>query len=128
MLAAYGDRMEGRSRAEAMLGSIQELMTRYPTAFAQWLCAADFALGPVQEIAVLGEAGDPQTAALLHTLWKRYRPRQVMAVSAYPPASGSPALLKDRPLKDGRPTAYVCQGFVCQQPVNSPEELEAQLG
>ena len=127
-LAAYGDRMEGRSRAEAMLGSIQDLMVRYPTAFAQWLCAADFALGPVQEIAVLGEAGLPHTDALLHTLWKRYRPRQVTAISAYPPACGSPALLNDRPLKNGLPTAYVCRGSVCQQPVNSPEELEAQLG
>jgi hypothetical protein len=111
-----------------MLGSIQERMTRHPTAFAQWLSAADFALGPTYEVAVVGEAGHPQTAALLRTLWKRYRPRLAVAVSAYPPASGSPALLNDRPLKGGLPSAYVCQGFVCLQPTNSTEEMEMQLG
>jgi uncharacterized protein YyaL (SSP411 family) len=35
--------------------------------------------------------------------------------------------LNDRTLKDGLPTAYVCQGFVCKQPVNSVEEMERQL-
>jgi len=36
-------------------------------------------------------------------------------------------LLSDRPLQGGKPTAYVCQGFVCQQPVNDPEAMLAQL-
>jgi uncharacterized protein YyaL (SSP411 family) len=145
-LAAYGDRLDGRGRAEAMLGSMQELISRHPTAFAQWLQAADFALGPVHEVAVVGEAGHPLTAALLEALWKRYRPRLVAAISVNPalpghpsapgqpptlgapPAPGAPALLNNRPLKDGLPTAYVCQGFVCLQPANSVEELERQLG
>ena len=28
-------------------------------------------------------------------------------------------LLEDRPLRDGKPTAYVCEGYVCQAPVTS---------
>jgi len=36
-------------------------------------------------------------------------------------------LLADRPLKDGKPTAYVCQNFACLSPVNTPEELERLL-
>ena len=128
-LAAYGDRLDGRGAAEAMLGSMQELISRHPTAFAQWLQAADFALGPVHEVAVVGEAGHPLTEALLEALWKRYRPRLVAAVSCVSAgARRSPALLNDRPLKDGLPTAYVCQGFVCLQPANSAEEMERQLG
>jgi len=132
-LAAYGDRLDGRGVAEAMLGSMQELISHHPTAFAQWLQAADFALGPVHEVAVVGEAGHPLMEALLEALWKRYRPRLVAAVSVnpaapgQPPTPGAPALLNDRPLKDGLPTAYVCQGFVCKRPVNSVEEMERQL-
>ena len=30
-------------------------------------------------------------------------------------------------LRDGRPTAYVCRGFVCRLPVTSGEDLAAQL-
>ena len=37
------------------------------------------------------------------------------------------ALLADRPLISGRPTAYVCRHFVCRLPVTSADDLAAQL-
>ena len=126
-LATYGDRGTWRSTAEDMLASITNALLRYPTSFAQWLSAADFAVGPTREVAILGDQNDAGIQDLLRTLWKNYRPRQVTAISAYPPEPGSPALLVDRPLLNNQPTVYVCQGFVCLQPVNSPDEMEAQL-
>ena len=126
-LAAFGDRTEWRSLAEDMLAFINTAVLRYPTAFAQWLCAADFAVGPTHEVAIIGDPEDPKTQEFLKTLWKSFRPRQVTAISVYPPAPGSSALLKDRPLLNGQPTAYVCQGFVCLQPVNLSSEMESQL-
>ena len=42
-------------------------------------------------------------------------------------AQGEVPLLADRPAREGRATAYVCEHFVCQQPVTEPEELAAQL-
>jgi uncharacterized protein YyaL (SSP411 family) len=50
-----------------------------------------------------------------------------LAASGYPPAAGSPALLDDRPLFNDKPTAYVCQDFVCRQPVNDPDAMLEQL-
>lgn len=126
-LAAYGDRTDWRDLAEEMLSSVYGVMLRYPTAFAQWLCAADFAFGPTREVAIIGDAERSETKELLNTLWKTFRPRQVIAISNYPPEPDAPALLKDRPLLNDLPTAYVCQGFVCLQPVNSPTEMETQL-
>jgi hypothetical protein len=126
-LSAYGDRTEWRNLAEDMLASVSNALLRYPTVFAQWLCAADFAVGPTHEVAIIGELGNPKTQELLKTLWKDYRPRQVTAISAYPPKPGSPVLLNDRPQLNDQPTAYVCQGFVCLKPVNSPIEMEDQL-
>jgi uncharacterized protein YyaL (SSP411 family) len=126
-LATYGDRGTWRSTAEDMLASITNALLRYPTSFAQWLAAADFAVGPTREVAILGDQNDAGIQDLLRTLWKNYRPRQVTAISTFPPGPGSPALLVDRPLLHNQPTAYVCQGFVCLQPVNSPDEMEAQL-
>jgi uncharacterized protein len=126
-LSAYGDRPDWRKLAEDMLAVPLETLVRYPTAFAQWLCAADFALGPTSEVAVLGAPADQQTKALVGALWKNYQPRLVAASCAYPPDGKSPALLKERPLLNDKPTAYACQGMVCRQPVNSPAEMEAQL-
>jgi uncharacterized protein YyaL (SSP411 family) len=126
-LAAYGDRLEWRDTAERMLAQSTQLAKRYPTAFAQWLCAADFALEQTHEVALLGEPEEAAQKALVRALWKGYRPHLVAAISPYPPAPGSPALLKDRPLLSGQPTAYVCQGLTCLQPVNTAEAMEAQL-
>jgi uncharacterized protein YyaL (SSP411 family) len=126
-LAAFEGRADWRELAEGMLSSNLSMLIRYPSAFAQWLCAADFALGPVNEVAILGDPADRVTQSLLRPLWTGYHPRLVLAVSPFPPPAGSPALLNDRRLLNGRPTVYVCQGFVCQQPVNDPEQMLAQL-
>jgi uncharacterized protein YyaL (SSP411 family) len=126
-LAAYEGRSDWQTQAERMLSSNLGEMGRYPSAFGQWLCAADFALGRVQEVAILGDLADPATQGLLNPLRSGYHPRLILAASAYPPLAGSPALLNDRELLNGKSTAYVCHGFVCQKPVTSPEELQAQL-
>jgi uncharacterized protein YyaL (SSP411 family) len=36
-------------------------------------------------------------------------------------------LLADRPLIDGRPTAYLCRDFACRLPVTDPAALRDQL-
>jgi len=126
-LSAYGDRIEWRDLAENMLGSVQNAVLRYPTAFAKWLAASDFAVGPTHEVAIVGSPTEMKTQDLIRTLWKKYRPRQVTAISTSPPPQGSPALLHDRPLVNGEPTVYICQGFVCLQPVSNPSEIEPQL-
>jgi uncharacterized protein YyaL (SSP411 family) len=127
-LAAYEGNDGWRQLAHAMLSSNLGMMLRYPSAFAQWWCAADFSLGSVHEVAILGDLSNAATQHLLEPIWQGYYPRLVLAASPYPPASGSPALLQDRPLLNGLPTAYVCQGFVCQQPVNEPTAMLTQLG
>ncbi len=127
LLHAYSGEGGWRDRAEASLTRLISQAVRYPTAFGNWLCAMDFALAPVQEAAVLGPENDPETRGMLALLSESYRPHLVTAWSDYPPPAGSPALLQDRPLAGGRPTAYLCRAFVCRQPVNTREALEAQL-
>ena len=126
-MSAYTGRGDWRDLAEAPLEGIQSAAVRYPTAFSFWLSAADFAIGPVQEVAILGATDDPKRQALIETLWGAYRPNLVAAISTYPLPEGSPPLLADRPLCDGQPTAYVCQNFVCKQPVNVVGEFRSEL-
>jgi uncharacterized protein YyaL (SSP411 family) len=37
-------------------------------------------------------------------------------------------LLRDRPAVNGRATAYVCRGFVCQRPTTDLAELALSVG
>jgi hypothetical protein len=126
-LAAYGDRPQWQPIALQRLTLMADSMRRYPTAFAKWLLAAEFALGRSLEVAILGDPASPSTRALLDTLWQSYRPQLVAAIANDPPPPGSAALLKERPLVNGQPTAFVCQGFVCCQPVYTPDKLSEQL-
>lgn len=126
-LSEYGDRPGWSEITHNLVGKTPTLARRFPNAFAQWLCAGDFYIGPRQEVAILGDPGNPSTQALVRALWMNYRPHLVAAISCYPPAPGSPALVFNRPLLNDAPTAYVCRGFSCLQPVNSVQDLEIQL-
>ena len=126
-LAAFTDNGNYRDLAEKALGLVADMAPRYPTAFARWLSAADFALGNVKQVAVLYEAQGGDTSDLIRVVHSSFRPNTIVAASPYPPADEAPSLLKDRPLKDGKTTAYVCEGFVCQNPVTSIAELKVFL-
>ncbi len=125
-LAAFTGKGEYRDLAEKSLTLVVDSAMRDPTAFARWLSAADYALDNGRQIAVLYEARE-NARDLLDVIRSEYRPGVVAAASAYPPSKDSPTLLADRPLKDGKVTVYVCENFVCKQPVNTVEELKRQL-
>ena len=126
-LAAFTDDGRYRDLAEKALGLVSEVVSRYPTAFARWLSAADFALGNVKQVAAVYEAADEHNQELLRFIQSAYRPNTIIAASTYPPSSEAPALLQERPLKQGLPTVYVCEGFVCKNPVTSVQELKKLL-
>ena len=119
---------EGRyvDAAEGATGLVGTAPARYPTAFAQWLVALDWRVGPVNEIALVGMPGDPRVGRLLDVARAGYRPRQVIAVAPDPASSDVP-LLQARFALRGLPTAFVCRGFSCRQPVTEPEALAALL-
>jgi uncharacterized protein YyaL (SSP411 family) len=119
---------EGRYRdaAEGALRLTAAFADRYPQGFAQWLVALDFALADVVEVAIVGVPEGEGTMTLRAPLEEGYRPNQVIAIAADPTASVVP-LLADRVARDGRPTAYVCRGFVCRMPVTDAEALRADL-
>ena len=127
-MSAFTGLGDWRDLAESNLSIVQDFVVRYPTAFSQWLYALDFALTPAREVAILTEDLENATAhEMLVALWSEYRPNLVAAISTFPPPPEAPALLKERPLIDNRTSAYVCQNFVCNRPVNTVEEFRSQL-
>lgn len=126
-LAALTDRADYRARAEESFALIVEHALRYPTGFGRWLCAADFALAQVKQVAIIGDPAKRATQALLDEVRAAYRPNMVVAAAPVPLPPGSPALLAERPLVKGKPAAYVCEGFVCKTPVTTADELKNQF-
>jgi uncharacterized protein YyaL (SSP411 family) len=126
-MAALTDRVDFRQKAEEMLGQIAEQALRYPTGFARWLTAADFALGVVKQIAIVGDPVMEEAQHLLGILREGFHPLRVVAASPLPLPVKAPPLIYDRPQIDGKPTAYVCEGFVCKLPVTDSRALLEQL-
>jgi uncharacterized protein YyaL (SSP411 family) len=112
--------------AEAALQAMAGLAGRHPGAFAGWMAAVDTAIGPQLQLALVGDLHDPAFVLLKETAHRRYLPRMVQAAGD-PNDLRSPQLLHGRHALEGRPTAYLCQGFSCQLPTTSPDELSSQI-
>jgi uncharacterized protein len=96
--------------------------------FAGWLLADVISYAgdrPPVQVAVVGRRDDPIRAELVRTAYQA-APAGSVILAGEPNQAGF-ALLADRPLIEGRPTAYVCQHFVCKLPVTSAADLAAQL-
>lgn len=102
-------------------------MAKNPFSAAQMLLALDLDQGDTVEIALVGDRSAPEIRSMKRAIDRRLLPNKVLAGG---PIDGSPhpvALLSDKTLLEGRPTAYVCRRFTCQRPVTSADELESLL-
>jgi uncharacterized protein YyaL (SSP411 family) len=126
--AAYTGSERHRAAAERALGIVTALGGRVPRFIGWGLAAAEAALDGPREVAVVGPEGDPDTGTLHRTALLTTAPGAVVALGE----PGSPTaldvpLLRDRPLLEGRPAAYVCRNFTCDAPTADAEDLERAL-
>ena len=106
-----------------ILENVGGFMASHPSAFPHLLCALDFYLGKVKEIAVIGEPGREDTKSLLREIFRAYLPNKVVACGM----NGGIALLENKTRDGDQATAYVCENFTCGLPVISPKELKTIL-
>ena len=116
----YGDdRYERFAHIVLRLASSQ--IRRYPQGFGRMLSAVEFGIGPIREIAIIGQSGNE----LERKVFASYLPATVVAIADAP--TDELPLLSGRTQIGEEPTAYVCEGFVCQRPVTSVSDLALQL-
>jgi thiamine biosynthesis protein ThiS len=101
-------------------------MAQHPTGFGRFLCAHDFHLGPVVEIALLWPAADGGRP-LLDAVFGRYVPNRIVVGAEDGGAAAGLPLLEGRRAIDGRATAYVCRNYACELPATDAETLARQL-
>ncbi len=122
-LASFSGETRDRERADRLLRSLPSAAAQYPTGFASWLSAADFALQPTRQLALVGRPDDPALRRLAEVAGRSYEPQLVTAAGE----GDRPALLRGRTLVDDKPTAYLCADFTCRRPTSDPEELARLL-
>jgi uncharacterized protein len=118
-----------RQDAVSILRLIQQTASRYPSAFGYMLCALDFYLDEVKEIALIGDSESHEIKLFLEEIYSRFLPNKIVALSQNEkdPASSQIKLLEDKVTVAGKPAAYVCRNFTCLTPVTEPQELAQNL-
>jgi len=103
-----------------------------PTAFTQFLCGLDFAIGPASEVIIAGKMDHSDTQALFTALRRSFVPNKIIVFR--PESSAQPDIETIAPFVqpyssiNGQATAYVCSNFTCSLPTNDPEQMMKLLG
>jgi uncharacterized protein YyaL (SSP411 family) len=129
LMANYDHDPAHTDRAQQMIAQVGKLAATYPTSFGFWLQVAGLSTHTTQQIALVSDDDLPSLVPFLSIYRKAYRPFNIIAAryADHTGKSGLPAILDDRPTLNGLPTAYVCQGFICRQPVTDTYEFEEHL-
>jgi len=117
------------ARARTAIKPLAEVAARHANGFGRLLCALDFAVSTIKEVAIIGRQDDPATRSLIEAAFSPYVPHKVVAGAApgdHDAIAATP-LLAARGLVNGRPAAYVCVGFACQAPAADPRQLREEL-
>ena len=129
-------RMTGEPRLETMADRLLQRFAAaaadYPSAYTQFLNAVDFALGPSQEVVIVGDLEQTETRGMVDAFHRHYSPNRVLMLKQN--GSDSQRLTQLASYLEGfkgvgdRPTAYICENFACEAPVTDRGELQARLG
>src|SRR5262249_18287760 len=106
------------ARARAILAATPREIETWPEAHPVLLAALDYASDRNKEAAIVGGPVRPEPRALLAAARAGFNPNLVVAVG--PSRADAVPLLRDKPMRNDKPTAYVCEGRVCRAPTNDP--------
>ena len=118
-----------RQRAVQVIEAFGQPLASNPVGLPKMLCAADYARGPTKEIIVVVPSRTSEAAPFLAELRKAWLPDRIVVVAREGDQEMARLvpLVANRSCRDGRATAYVCQGGVCKLPTTDPVEFAGLL-
>jgi uncharacterized protein YyaL (SSP411 family) len=114
-----------------VLESFSQQLEQSPGYSSAMLTALSFWLGPTQEIVIAGNAEATDTKKMLKLLRSKFLPNAVVLLHG-PGPEGSDIeqvvpFIKNQTMIGDKTTAYVCENYVCKQPVNKMDDLDKML-
>jgi len=98
-----------------------------PSAYTQFMCAVDFALGRPFEVVIAGDSSAEDTKTMLKSLLSKFLPNAVFILR--PTEQKSPEILslagftEFQTATEGKATAYVCRNYACASPTTDVGEM-----
>jgi uncharacterized protein len=108
--------------ARKLVAAFQPKLIAAPHGMPQMLAAAEFDTAPQREIVVAGDSA----SRMLRLLWETFDPNRIL-LYADPRLAAFNAAITEMRAQDRGTTVFVCEDFVCQQPVSKEEDLAGLL-
>jgi len=124
-LAALTGEHRYADHALSVLRLLHRVAAKHPHAVAHLLRALDLHFATAKEVALVAPGTGDGLGELAAVVRSRLRPHLVLAGGSE--GSERPELMAGRGTVEGRPAAYVCEGFSCRLPVTEPAALEREL-
>ncbi|MDQ3688465.1 MAG: thioredoxin domain-containing protein [Chloroflexota bacterium] len=117
-------------RAQSILRAVAQALERQPSAFGRMLCAADRSLGEPIDVVVVGggdEGASSAARALREAAVGPFVPDLVLTGVADGDPHAEWPLYRGKDARRGRPTAYACRGYACDEPTTDAGHLADQV-
>jgi uncharacterized protein YyaL (SSP411 family) len=108
--------------ARKLIAAFYSKLTAAPFGMPQMLAAAEFDIAPRREIVIAGDATGETTGDMVRLLHSKFDPNRILLhaspeIARYQPAI---AFMNAQP---NSTTVFVCEDFVCREPVTREEDL-----
>ena len=105
---------------------------KQPSAYSsQMLSALNFWLGPTQEIVIAGSADAADTQQMLKLIHSKFLPNAVILLHQQEKADSAVdktiPFIENLTAIEGKATAYVCENYACNRPVNKIDDFDKLL-
>jgi len=131
ILGSLTGNVQWQNIARETVESFGTMLNRYPEVLPQMLCAFDQISGKSEQVVIAGVPGREDTLAMQKTVHAFFSPDRIVLL-----ADGGDnqrylaeklSFLETVEMIDGKATAYICQNYTCQLPVNDIKRLRLQL-
>ena len=113
------------------LEAFSQQLEQSPAYSSAMLTAFNFWLGPAQEIVIAGNVDAKDTKKMLKLVRSKFLPNAVILL--HEQGSKGTAIeriipfVKNQTVIEGKATAYVCENYICNRPVNNIEDFEKMI-
>ncbi len=116
-------------KAHQLFKAFSSDIRNHPTGYAFSLIAIIFAQSPTKEVVIVADSHDTVTEEMFNIIHQEFRPFTVsmLYTSEYKSLRYVAPFITGYKSFEGKPTFYVCENFVCREPVTDIEQLKELL-
>jgi hypothetical protein len=130
-LSQMTDNDDWRAKAEQTLALFGEVLQKQPVVMPQMAATYDFSISKTKQIIVAGKRDEPETRKLFKEIYSRYIPNRIILFADGGVEQKQLALylsfVSTMSMANGKPTAYICEDYVCQLPASDLDTVSKLL-